>query len=543
MSAIATRLLSPHNVHVDAAGASPKLTFAPIFNVSAALVDRHLTEGRADDVFARSESGDLTFKALADGVEKMSSELRDRGVGRGDRVLLLLPDCFDFYFAFLGAVRVGAIAVLANTYLRVDDYQHILTESEPKCIISGVECIGAAEMAIENAGTEATRYVSGGEQRDGWTPLACALGGPKTANSLPEPTQSTTDCFILYSSGSTGKPKGCVHQHKDLIYLSVLYAERVLGLTQSDVVFSIGKLFFAYGICNSLGFPLWCGCQVVLLERRTSAREVLNVLSTAKPTVYFSVPTALANQLAAVDNGAAADVSSLRICVSGGEPLSPNLFERWKRFSGLEIIEAVGSSEALHIYISNLPAAPRVGSVGKVVPGFDIEVRDNEGSVVPDGELGEIVIRGESLLKYFWRNPTKTAEVIRNGWYHTGDKGFRDPEGYFYFCGRNDDMLRVGSMWVAPAEVEAALMEHPAVLEAAVIGVQDENQLIQPKAFVILRNPRDASLGLESEILATASTRLARYKCPGSVTFVDDLPKTETGKIQRFRLRQLEGRS
>ena len=530
--------MKSHEVVVDRSSSVPKMSFAPVFNISMCFVDRHLAEGRSSKVMARGPRGDLTYAQLADGTYRMAAALGHLGVKRGDRVLLLMTDCPAFYFAFLGVTRLGAIAVLANTYLKAADYAYIVEESGAAAMI--VAPVSMTEVAMALTQPEISvphKIVAEGDCPSGWLSMEELCRAEDGQPPAAEETNATTDCFILYSSGSTGKPKGCVHQHKDLVYLAVLYAEQILGLHEKDVIFSIGKLFFAYGINNSLGFVLWAGCSVILLEDRVTAENSLTAIEAGKPTVYFSVPTMLVHQVAAVRRGVPAEFGSLRACVCGGEPLPPALFEQWKSITGLELVEGVGSSEALHIYISNEMGRAKPGSVGRPVPGYDIAIRDTEGRDLPHEGIGEIVVRGASVAEYYWKKPEKTAECMRDGWFHTGDTGYYDAGGFLFFCGRHDDMLRVGSMWVAPSEVESALMEHPAVLEVAVVGALDENQLVRPKAFIVLRDPAAAGPAMEADIITTVKSRLQNFKCPRWIVFMPDLPKTVTGKIQRFRLR------
>ena len=487
---------------------------------------------------ARGLRGDMTYAQLADGTSRMTAALRRLGVTRGDRVLLLITDSPAFYYAFLGVTRVGAIAVLANTYLKAADYAYMLAESGSKAIIVAPTSLAEAQVALTESGIAVPFKISvEGAPPVGWLAMEKLMHEETGEYQQAEMTTAYSDCFMLYSSGSTGRPKGCVHQHKDLIYLAVLYAQQILGLNENDIIFSGGKLFFAYGINNSLGFVLWSGASVILLEDRTNAENSLAAMTKGRATIYLSVPTMLVQQAAALERGVAADLGSIRACVCGGEFVPPALFDRWKRLTGQELIEGVGSSEVLHVYISNEIGRAKSNSVGRAVPGYDLAIRDSEGRDLPSGEIGEVVVRGESVAKYYWNKPEKTAECMRDGWFYTGDFAYSDADGFFYFCGRRDDMLRVGGMWVAPAEVEAALMEHPAVLESAVVGGRDDEQLIKPKAFVVLRDPKQAGPQMEQDIIAAVRTRLSSYKCPRWVVFVPDLPKTATGKIQRYQLR------
>jgi benzoate-CoA ligase family protein len=344
--------------------------------------------------------------------------------------------------------------------------------------------------------------------------------------------------FWLYSSGSTGAPKASVHQHKDMVFTSELYGVGIAGIREDDVLFSPPKLFFAYGIGNSLSFPLWTGSTAILLEDRPTAQNTLDLITWGRPTVYFGVPTLFAMQLAALEAGHKADLASMRWCASGGEALPPAVYEGWKKWSGCEVCDAIGSSEALHFYTSNRPGAVRLGSAGPIVPGYEGRIVDHDLNDVPDGEPGQFAIRGASVATYYWNKPEKTAQQMRGGWFLTGDTCWRDADGYYYFCGRDDDMLKVGGMWVSPFEVESALAAHPAVLECAVIGDGDENGLIKPHAFVVLKDRTRADPGFEETLTAFVKGRLAPFKYPRWVTILDELPKTASGKIQRFRLRR-----
>ena len=529
--------MDPHTVRLDHRHSPTQIEFAPTFNVSVTFVDRHLAAGHGDQIMARWTDRTLTYSALYDRVTRMAGALRSLGLMAGDRVLLLVKDEPTFYTAFLGAVRIGAIAVPVNYFLRAQDYAYMLADSQAKVVVAASDTRNEVEPALRDGEIAVThRIVADGPDDGDWLSLdelLAAAGG----NSDAAATTPVSECFWLYSSGSTGAPKAAVHQHKDMVYTSQYFGVDVLGLSQRDVIFSPPKLFFAYGIGNSLSFPLWTGARALLLEARPTAENTLQTISDLRPSVYFGVPTLYAAQLAALEDGHAADLSSLRLCVSGGEPLPPALLDGWRRVTGLEILDGIGSSEVLHLYTCNRPGQTRPGSAGPIVPGYTARIVDDEANDIVDGEVGELVIRGDSCARYYWNKPDRSAQSMRGEWFYTGDKCYRDEEGYYYFCGRGDDMLKVGGIWVAPFEVESALVAYPAVLEAAVIGWPDASGLIKPKAFVVLRDGATADARLAAQIRAFVKDRLAPFKYPRWIEFIEELPKTASGKIQRFRLR------
>ncbi|HER27163.1 MAG TPA: benzoate-CoA ligase family protein, partial [Rhodospirillales bacterium] len=350
------------------------------------------------------------------------------------------------------------------------------------------------------------------------------------------PATATDDCFWLYSSGTTGTPKGAVHAHRDMVETSQHYAVETLGLGQDDVCFSAAKLFFAYGLGNGMTFPLWVGGYSILLPGPPTPDSTFDVIETFRPSIYFGVPTLYAAQLKSLES-TTRDLSSLRACVSAGEALPGDIFRRWQNKTGTPILDGIGSTEALHIFISNVLDDIKPGASGRLVPGYDAKIVDEAREVKAIGESGRLLIKGLSNAGYYWNNPDKTAATMIDGWLDTGDTYILDGEGYYLYCGRNDDMLKVGGIWCSPFEIEAKLIEHGKVLEAAVVGRADDNALIKPHAFVVLNNPEDAGEATEGELLDHCKSGLARYKYPRWFTFVSELPKTATGKIQRFKLR------
>jgi benzoate-CoA ligase family protein len=344
--------------------------------------------------------------------------------------------------------------------------------------------------------------------------------------------------FWLYSSGSTGRPKGAVHRHRDMVATSEFMGRGIAGIREDDVIFSAAKLFFAYGLGNAMSFPLWAGASAVFLDARPTAANTLETIERYRPTVYFGVPTLYAAQLQALETSRP-DLSSIRICVSAGEPLPADIFRRWKERTGLTILDGIGSTEALNTFVSNRPDDVRPGTSGRPVPGYEVRVVTADGSEAATGDTGRLQVKGLSLAAYYWNNPEKTRQTMLGDWLDTGDTYFRDEDGYYHYCGRSDDMLKVGGIWCSPIEIEARLVSHPAVLEVAVVGAPDANGLVKPEAWVVLRNGASPSEQLEQELMAHCKNHLAPYKFPRRIHFVQELPKTATGKIQRFRLRQL----
>ncbi|PWT93667.1 MAG: benzoate-CoA ligase family protein [Proteobacteria bacterium] len=526
-----------NTVQVDRSVRPARITLAESFNVCGFFVDRHLAEGRVDKPVARGRAWTLSYRELHTGVCRTANVLRSLGIRLGDRVMLLARDGPAFFFGFLGAVRLGAVVIPTNTFLRAADYAYMLADSKAKVVLASDGTIEEVIPALSQPGVAVEHRIAVDTPRSGWLRL-----NDLVAAASPEcpitPTAPNSACFWLYSSGSTGVPKASVHEHKDMIYTSELYAVGVLGLNDDDVIFSAPKLFFAYGLGNSLSFPLYAGCTAILLEDRPTAVNTLDMIQRFEPTLYFGVPTLYAAQVAAMEKGRHINMPHTRYCLSGGEPLPPAVMERWKRLTGTDVLDGIGSSEALHIYAQNQSGATKPGSAGRAVPGYRLRIINADDTDVPDGQPGELVVQGESLAKYYWNKPERTAAAwTKDGWFRSGDTMYRDADGFFFFCGRGDDMLKVGGMWVAPFEIESALAAHPAVVEVAVVGAPDENDLIKPKAYCVLRDGRDAGPDLERELIAFIKERLAPFKYPRWIEFVDELPKTASGKIQRFKLR------
>ena len=520
-------------VAVDRARSPSEIRFDPGFNAAVPFVDRHVAEGRGGKTAIRSAAGDVTYAELAENVNRCGNALRALGIERGQRVLMVVKDCPEFFYLFWGAIKAGMVPVALNTILRASDYQFIFGDSGAAAVFWSPEFGAEVEPALAAARPAPPRTLRvTGEGR-------CLLS--LMAEAQPDlravPAGATASCFWAYSSGSTGRPKGVVHRHRDLVANSQFLGQDLLGLREDDVMFSAAKLFFTYGMANAMTFPLWVGATTVLLDARPTAQNTLELIERFRPSVYFGVPTLYAAQLQLLES-ARPDLSSLRLCYSAGESLPAELFRRWKERTGLAILDGIGSTEALGPFVSNSPDDARPGLAGRPVPGWEVRILTPGGDETAPGEPGRLQVRGMATAAYYWNNPDKTAaSMLPGGWLETGDTMLRDEEGYYRHCGRNDDMLKVGGIWCSPIEIEARLIEHPAVVEAAVVGRPDASGLVKPEAWVVLRHGVVGSAALIDELMAHCKRRLAPYKFPRQVHFVEELPKTATGKIQRYRLR------
>lgn len=520
---------------VDRSRSPARIAFEPGFNVAVPFIDRHLAEGRGPKVAIRSAAGDVTYAQLAERVNRCGNALVGLGVRRGQRLLMIVKDCPEFFYLFWGAIKAGIVPVPLNTLLRADDYRYMIEDSQCSAVVWSAEFAGEARAAVTAARTKpaVALQVQGGERA-----LAQLLDAASPRLDAV-PSAATAACFWLYSSGSTGRPKGAVHRQRDMLVTSQLYGTDVLGVREDDVCFSAAKLFFAYGLGNGMTFPLWAGATSVLLEPRPTPQSTFETIERFRPTLYFGVPTLYAAQLQALET-AKPDLSSIRWCVSAGEALPADIFRRWKERTGLVILDGIGSTEALHIFISNRGDDVRPGTSGRVVPGYQARIVSDSGAPVPVNEPGRLHVQGASTAAYYWNNPEKTAAtMLGDDWLDTGDTYVLDEDGYYTYCGRSDDMLKVGGIWCSPIEIEAQLVSHPKVLEVAIVGAPDATGLVKPEAYVVLRDGAAPSDGLAAELMQHCKSRLAPYKFPRQIHFVSELPKTATGKIQRFRLRQL----
>ncbi|MFC7433768.1 benzoate-CoA ligase family protein [Hydrogenophaga bisanensis] len=484
------------------------------------------------------EAGTLTYGQLADRVQRCSAALKALGLQREERVLLLMHDSSDWVVSFLGALHAGVVPVCVNTLLTAKDYAYMLADSRARAALVSGALLPALQEALASGGHSLRQIIVSRAQvalPDG----ACDLGELLDAQAPGDGTDTHADepAFWLYSSGSTGNPKGTVHTQANLYWTAELYGKGVLGLREDDVVFSAAKLFFAYGLGNGLSFPLSVGASVVLMAERPTPQATFKRMVDHQPTVFYGAPTGYGGMLASPDLPARSQVR-LRLCSSAGEALPRDIGERWTAHFGCEIIDGIGSTEMLHIFLSNRPGDVRYGTTGKPVPGYEVQLRDEDGSVITGhNQIGDLYIQGPSAALMYWNNRAKSRDTFQGLWTKSGDKYVRDPDGYYTYAGRNDDMLKVSGIYVSPFEVEATLVQHPAVLEAAVIGKNDDEGLTKTKAFVVLKNGWNAT---EAELQAFVKERLAPYKYPRFIEFVSELPKTATGKIQRFKLRDIE---
>ena len=509
------------------------------FNLAAHLLARNAS--RAARIAYADDRTRLSYGELDKRMRQFARVLHEHGVRPEERVLLLAHDTVDWPVAFLGCIYAGVVPVAVNTLLTADDYAYMLGHSRARAAIVSqallpmlAQALGREGHAVETVWVIDAKGELASGQRDFTADVARAVPLEK-----PAATHADDAAFWLYSSGSTGAPKGTVHTHANAYWTDALYARNVLRLAEDDVVFSAAKLFFAYGLGNALTFPLSAGATTILMPERPTPQAVFKRLTEQRPTVFYGVPTLYAAMLAAADLPARSAVN-MRMCVSAGEALPREIGERFTAHFGCEILDGIGSTEMLHIFLSNRAGDVRYGTTGVPVPGYDVELRGEDGRLVADGEVGDLYIRGPSAALMYWTNHAKSRATFQGEWTRSGDKYVRREDGRYVYAGRADDMLKVSGIYVSPFEVEAALVQHPAVLEAAVIGRQDADGLTKTKAFVVLKSGHAPDAALEAALKAFVKDKLAPYKYPRSIEFIGELPKTATGKIQRFKLRDRE---
>ena len=510
------------------------------FNFAQHLIERNTS--RPAKIAYIDDQGSLSYGDLTERIRRMAAALLAQGVRREERVLLLMHDCSDWPVSFLGAMYAGIVPVAVNTLLSADDYHFMLQHSRVQVAMVSQALLPILQAAMAKGGHEVKTVIV--SRPDAALPAnAVSLDTLISQHALLEKAADTSPDdpgFWLYSSGSTGRPKGTLHTHANPYWTAELYGTPVLGITEKDVCFSAAKLFFAYGLGNSLSFPLSVGATVVLMAERPTPDATFKRWTDARPghqpTVFFGAPTGFAGMLASPNLPTKQQVA-MRLCSSAGEALPADIGERFTQHFGVEIVDGIGSTEMLHIYLSNRPGKVRYGTTGWPVPGYDIELRGDDGQPVPDGETGDLFINGPSAALLYWGNREKSRETFQGIWTKSGDKYVRNADGSYTYSGRSDDMLKVSGIYVSPFEVESTLVQHPAVLEAAVIGVADDEQLTKTKAFVVLKAGQTAT---EADLKAFVKDRLAPFKYPRYIEFVTELPKTATGKIQRFKLRDSE---
>jgi benzoate-CoA ligase len=518
----------------DHSASPPAIHLPRVYNAAHDLIERNLAAGRGEKLAYIDDHGEYTYAEFAERVNRFGSGLLSLGLQMEDRVLLALSDTIDFPTAFLGAIRAGIVPVAANTLLTPKDYEYMLADSRAKAVIVSEGLLGGF-LSVMGKLPNLKHVIVSGPSAAGHLSFrdVMAKGTPELAAA---PTTADDTCFWLYSSGSTGMPKGTVHVHSSMIVTAELYGRGVLGMRENDIAFSAAKLFFAYGLGNALSFPLAVGATALLMAERPTPAAVFKRLLERRPTLYFAVPTLYAAMLASPDFPARGTLA-VRQCVSAGEALPADIARRWKDKTGVEILDGIGSTEMLHIFLSNRAEDLRYGTTGKAVPGYQLRLVDEQGHPVKQGELGELQICGPTSAAAYWNNREKSRDTFVGAWTRSGDKYSQDQDGYYIYGGRSDDMLKVSGIYVSPAEVESALVSHEAVLEAAVVGHEDEHKLVKPKAFVVLKDGRVGNEAMCAALQQHVKDKLAPYKYPRWIEFRSELPKTATGKIQRFRLR------
>ncbi len=508
------------------------------YNATTEFIDAHLQQGRADKIAVIDGDGSHTYAELAERCDRAGNVLLNLGLRQETRVAMLMHDALAFPAVFWGAIKAGLVPIPVNTLLTSESYAHILRDSRARVLLVSAGLWERVAPALAEQPFLEHVLVDGGSV--GGHP---ALGESMAAASPrlePAPTTADDVAFWLYSSGSTGAPKGVRHLHRHLRATSELYAKRVLGIRADDTIFSAAKLFFAYGLGNGMTFPFSVGATAVYLAERPTPESVMEVLRTHQPTIYCGVPTLYSAILADPGNSRASGSQRLRCCISAGEPLPEEVGKRWEARFGAPILDGVGSTEMLHIYLSNQPGQIRYGTSGTPVPGYQVRLVDEHDDPVPEGEVGELLVKGPSAAEGYWNQRDKSLHTFQGPWTRTGDKYYRDEHGTYHYCGRTDDMMKVSGNWVSPFEVESALIAHEAVFEAAVIGHRDGSDLVKPKAYVVVKPGVTADAELVNALQGFVKERVGVWKYPRWIDFVDQLPKTATGKVQRFRLRQMD---
>ncbi len=518
------------------------------YNAAADFLDSNLEAGRGGKVAIRTADGDHTYQDVARDANRWGHALADLGVEIENRVLMAVLDTPAFASTFWGTIKAGAVPIPVNTNLKPQDYAYFLNDSRAKVAVVSEPLVANFRQVRGELKWLRHLVVVGGGPGDisssnvavsGELDFSDLLAGARSDELSPADTSKDDMCFWLYSSGTTGFPKGAVHLQHDMRVSTELYARPILGIDESDVTFSAAKLYFAYGLGNALYFPFSVGASSVLLAGAPAPAAIIQTVKHFRPTLYFGVPTSYANTLAAdPEVWAEADFSSVRVCVSAGEPLSGSILERWKARTGKLILDGIGSTEICHIFISNRIDDVRPDSSGRVVEGYEVRVVDDEGTEVPDGEVGTLLVKGDSTCALYWNQHERSKQTIIGDWINTGDKYTRSPDGYLSYQGRADDMMKVGGIWVSPTEVEAVISSHDAVVECAVVAVVDELHLVKPEAYVVLQPGITPGPELEVELRDFVRERLAHFKAPRDFHFVGQLPKTATGKIQRYKLRE-----
>lgn len=507
------------------------------YNAARDFVDRNIEEGRSDKTAFIDPAQSLTYGELNKHSAQFANALRGLGIVREQRIALIMLDTVAMPAAFWGAIRAGIVPVPLNTLLTGDQYRYMLRDSGAVGAVVSAALYEKIEPLLGDLPELKTVIVADGEAPPGSHSFERLL---TESSRFAETARTCSDevAFWLYSSGSTGNPKGVKHLHSSLMQTARLYGQGILGIREDDLVYSAAKLFFAYGLGNAMTFPMSVGATAILLPDRPTPDVILSLMRTHNPTIFYGVPTLYAAMLASSELGKGAGSDALRLCVSAGEPLPEEVGLRWRDLVGIDILDGIGSTELLHIFLSNSPGSVVYGATGRPVPGYEAKLVGEDGEAVPDGEIGELVVCGPSAGEGYWNQRDKTRTTFVGEWTYTGDKYRKDSNGIYYYCGRTDDMFKVSGNWVSPFDVESALASHEAILESAVIGKEDTDGLVKPMAFVVLKDnyQPDAILieALKDHVKQTAGP----WKYPRWIEVRDELPKTATGKIQRFKLRE-----
>jgi benzoate-CoA ligase family protein len=512
----------------------------PESNVATYFVDRNVLEGRADKTAVECGEQRVSYQQLADRTNRVGNVLRRLGVEPGERVLLLLPDTPEFLYCFFGAIKIGAVAVPLNALLKPHEYEFLFDDAQAKVAVVGEYLLPLLEVTPRERFKYLREIIVVGKSNQRRLRLSDAMA-ESPPELQPTPMGKDASAFWLYSSGSTGPPKACVHAHQDMVVCSERYAKGILNINDRDRCYSVARLFFAYGLGNAGYFPLSAGATTILSPTHPTPAVIYANIERYRPTLFFSVPSNYAALLAhRSGDGREFNLSSVRLAISAGEALPAVLYERFKQRFGVEILDGLGSTETLQTVISNRPGEVRPGSSGKVVPGYEAKIVDENGCTVAAGEVGTLMIKGDSVSSGYWNRPGKSDAALADHWFRTGDKYYQDQDGYFWHAGRTVDTFKVNGRWVNPSEVEGALIAHPSVSEAAVVPRDDEVGLTKAAAYVVLIPSVRPSDQLVREIKDLVAQRIGSYKRPKWIEFVSELPKTATGKVQRFKLRQLQ---
>jgi benzoate-CoA ligase len=511
-----------------------KVEFPEKFNMSDYFLYRNLEEGRADKICLYFEDQTFTYKEVARTANQTGNALRELGASIEDRVLIALPDCPEFVWTWFGASRIGAVITMVNPLLPAADYKYYLQYTRSRVAVIHSSLLETFTEAAREAKHLRNVLVVG----DGCGHFSSFTQTARQMSDECIPADTTRDdiAIWLFTSGSTGRPKGAVHLHHDLPFNTEVYAKRVLGLTENDLTIAVPKLFFGYATGTNLLFPFAVGGATALFAERSTPEKIFEMIERFHPTVLTSVPTMI-NQMLNVDGATRKDLSSLRMCLSAGEALPVELYERWMKTFGVEILDGIGSAEMFHIYITNRLGDVVPGSLGRIVSGYEARIVDAEGAEVPTGEMGTLRIKGDSAAICYWQAHEKSKETFVGDWCTTGDQFHVDAEGYYWYHGRTDEMLKVGGVFVAPVEIENCLLQHESVRECACVGYDAGDGLIKPKAFIVLHERYAPDDSLADQIQEFVKSKLARYKYPRRIEFVSSLPKNDRGKIDRKRLK------